>query len=169
MQQAVVVMQNHIAIRAWWAWQDFLAHQQQARDRASHALALMLRQTQARAFNAWQVCRPGPGCCCDSSSSLIAAWPIQLTFDVYCLWINTHGVTSALPILMKMVHVALWQYLLLADTIRFPADAARTCFRSPCDWQSRPSFQLAVKETGSWTPRDGLCSNDQCTTYQMLA
>ena len=63
-QQVLIVMQNHTIMRAWWAWQDYLDHQQQARERASHALALMLRQTQARAFHAWQVQPPFRSCCC---------------------------------------------------------------------------------------------------------
>ena len=56
MQQGVMVLRNHTAMRAWRSWQDFVVMRQEAQERAGHALSLMLHQSQARAFQAWKVC-----------------------------------------------------------------------------------------------------------------
>ncbi|KAK9835654.1 hypothetical protein WJX74_005058 [Apatococcus lobatus] len=124
MQQAVVVMQNHTVMRAWWAWQDFCTHQQQARERASHALALMLRQTQARAFHAWQEALETKQWRLDCYVWTLQLWQKNTISKAWTAWLEAHEEARSQNQMLQQC-VLRWQAQALAQNFYAWQDAAQ--------------------------------------------
>ncbi|KAK9864303.1 hypothetical protein WJX84_002904 [Apatococcus fuscideae] len=119
-----LVVKNHTVMRAWWAWQDFCTHQQQARERASHALALMLRQTQARAFHAWQEALETKQWRLDCYVWTLQLWQKNTISKAWTAWLEAHEEARSQNQMLQQC-VLRWQAQALAQNFYAWQDAAQ--------------------------------------------